>query len=70
MEEQITLDLIKKFSEHYNENSLNKLIENSITENGIEKSCIDKKIIEENQPIFNIELPEGKIYDQKDNYRC
>ena len=70
MNKQITLDLIKKFSKKYNNNSLNKIIENSITENGIEKSCIDKRIIEENQPVFNIELPEGKIYDQKDNFRC
>lgn len=70
MDKQITVDLIKRFSVKYNENSLNKIIENSITENGIEKSCINKSIILENQPVFNIELPEGKIYDQKDNFRC
>ena len=34
MNKQITLDLIKKFSKKYNNNSLNKIIENSITENG------------------------------------
>ena len=70
MNKQITLDLIKKFSKKYNNNSLNKIIENAITKNGLEKSCIDNNIIIENQPIFNIELPEGKRYDQKDNYRC
>ena len=70
MNDQITEELIKQFSEDYNKNSINKIIENSITENGIEKSCIDRKIIEENQPIFNIELPDSKRYDQKDNFRC
>ena len=70
MNKQITLDLIKKFSKKYNNNSLNKIIENAITKNGLENSCIDNNIIIENQPIFNIELPEGKRYDQKDNYRC
>ena len=68
MNKQITLDLIKKFSKKYNNNSLNKIIENAITKNGLENSCIDNNIIIENQPIFNIELPEGKRYDQKDNY--
>ena len=29
-----------------------------------------RDIIIENQPIFNIELPESKRYDQKDNWRC
>ena len=70
MEKQITLDLINNFSNTYNSNSTNIIIENAITENGLEKSCIDRRIIEENQPVFNIELPDGKRYDQKDNYRC
>lgn len=67
---QITEDMLEKFMKNYNDNPINKIIENSITENGIEKSCIDRKIIEENQPVFNIELPDGKRYDQKDNFRC
>lgn len=70
MKEQITFELLANFSKAYNNNSINRVIENSITENGLEKSCIDKRIIEENQPIFNIELPDGKRYDQKDNHRC
>ena len=70
MEKQITLDLINDFSKIYNSNSINRVIENAITENGLEKSCIDRRIIEENQPVFNIELPDGKRYDQQDNYRC
>ncbi len=31
---------------------------------------MDRNIIIENQPIFNIELPESKRYDQQDSWRC
>ena len=48
MEKQITIDLINNFSNIYNSNSTNRIIENAITENGLEKSCIDRRIIEEN----------------------
>ena len=59
MKEQITLDLIKNFSNTYNSNSVNRIIENAITENGLEKSCIDRRIIEENQPVFNTHIGHG-----------
>lgn len=58
MKKQITLDLINNFSNIYNSNSMNRIIENAIIENRLEKSCIDRRIIEENQPVFNIELLE------------
>lgn len=70
MDEQISLDQINKFSEEYNNNKINKIIENSIIKNGLENTCIDRQIIIENQPIFNIELPESKRYDQKDSWKC
>lgn len=70
MKKQITLDLVNNFSKIYNNNSMNRTIEDAIKENGIQKNCIDKKIIEENRPLFNIELPDGKRYDQKDSLRC
>ena len=70
MEEQISLEQIKKFSEDYNSNKMNKIIENAITKNGLENACINRDVIIENQPIFNIELPESKRYDQKDSWRC
>ena len=65
--EEVVLD---QFDILTNSGDFDRIIENAITENGLEKSCIDRRIIEENQPIFNIELPDGKRYDQKDNYRC
>lgn len=70
MQNQISLEQIKKFRELYNDDKMNKVIENSITKNGLESTCINRDIIIENQPIFNIELPESKRYDQQDSWRC
>lgn len=70
METQISLDQINKFRKIYNENKTNKIIESAITKNGMENACINRDIIIENQPIFNIELPESKRYHQKDSWRC
>ena len=70
MESQISLEQIKNFREIYNSNRTNKIIENAITKNGLENVCINRDIIIENQPVFNIELPESKRYDQQDSWRC
>lgn len=70
MNQQICLEDITRFSEQYNKDKKHKIIENSITRNGLENTCIDRQIIIENQPIFNIELPESKRYDQEDSHKC
>lgn len=70
MNQQISLEDIARFSEQYNKDKKHKIIENSITRNGLENTCIDRQIIIENQPIFNIELPESKRYNQEDSYKC
>ena len=70
MKEQITFEQIKDFSKKYNEDKTNKIIENAITKNGMENACINRDVIIENQPVFNIELPESKRYHQKDSMRC
>ncbi len=70
MNQQISLEDIARFSEQYNKDRKHKIIENSITRNGLENTCIDRQIIIENQPIFNIELPESKRYDQENSYKC
>lgn len=70
MGNQISLEQIDEFKKIYNSEKTNKIIENSITKNGLENACINRDIIIENQPIFNIELPESKRYDQKDSWRC
>lgn len=70
MQSQISLEQINKFREMYNKDKVNKIIENSITNNGLENACINRDIIIENQPIFNIELPESKRYDQQNSWKC
>lgn len=70
MKNQISLEQIEKFREVYNSDITNKIIENAITKNGLENACINRDVVIENQPIFNIELPESKRYDQKDSWRC
>ena len=64
------LEDIKRFSKRYNENKMNKIIENAITTNGLEKACMNKRIIEDNPAVFNIELPETSRYDQKLSHKC
>lgn len=68
--ESIKLEDIKNFSKRYNSNPVNKIIENAITNNGLEKACLNREILSENQPIFNIELPEGKRLDQESSCKC
>lgn len=67
---EIKLDDIEEFSKQYNSNPNNKIIENAIVQNGLENTMLNKSIIIENQPIFNIELPESSRYEQKDSYKC
>ena len=67
---EIELSNIKEFSKIYNKNINNKNIEKQIKQYGLDKICINKKIIDENPPIFNLELEETKRYDQKDSLRC
>ena len=70
MESQISLEQIKEFEEIYNSDKTNKMIENAITKNGLENACINRDVIIDNQPVFNIELPESRRYDQQDSYKC
>ena len=67
---ELELKEIEQFSKKYNKNIKNKDIENKIKEYGIDKVCLNRKIVEENLPIFNLELEETKRYDQKESLRC
>jgi len=70
VESQISIEQIKRFKEIYNKDKTNKIIENAITKNGLENACINRDVIIENQPVFNIELPESKRYDQESSWKC
>lgn len=67
---KIKLEQIEEFSKIYKSNKTNKIIENAITKNGLENACINRDVIIENQPVFNIELPDSKRYNQQDSWRC
>lgn len=66
----IDLKDIERYSKKYNESIENKNIEGKIKKVGLDKACINNKIIEENPPVFNLELSETTRYDQKDSLRC
>lgn len=70
MKNQITIKEIKEFNNQFNSNKNNKQIMEGINKNGLQNFCLNKKIIEENPPIFNIELCETKRMDQKESLRC
>ena len=70
MDREIKLEDIFEFSAKYRKNKENKKIEEKITKLGLEEACYKKEIVEDNPFVFNIELPEGKIYDQKQNHKC
>lgn len=67
---EITAKQIEKFHVNYQKERQNKQQEKEIIEKGLEEACLNQKIVEENKPIFNLELPESKRYDQKENHRC
>ncbi|MBQ6991752.1 MAG: hypothetical protein IJN50_02385 [Clostridia bacterium] len=70
MKNQITIKEIKEFNNQFNSNKNNKQIMEGINNNGLQNYCLNKKIIEENPPLFNIELCETKRMDQKESLRC
>ena len=70
MNTEIKLEDILEFSKKYRENKENKKIENEITKLGLEEACYRKEIVDDNPFVFNIELPEGNIYNQKENHKC
>ncbi len=70
MEKNITLEEIKEFGEAYHKEDWNLQIENMITKNGLENSCMNKEVIMENSPVFNLELPETTIQNQRDSHKC
>ena len=61
---------IKEFRKKYNKDKTNKLIENAITNNGVNEVALNRDIINENQMVFSIELPESKRMNQKKSGRC
>lgn len=70
MLEEIKLGDIKKFQEKYINNNENEKIQESIMKDGLEKACFNKELQEKYKYRFNIQIPEIKMYNQKNGYEC
>lgn len=70
MNKEIKLGDILKYQKEYlnDENNIN--LENNIYENGLENACLDKELVKNTYYKFNIQIPEAKMYDQKQSYEC
>ncbi len=70
MKKEIEISDLAEFQTAYNKNSKNSKITRAIKEKGVKKACLNKARLEELSFQFNIEIPETKIYDQKNSYQC
>ncbi len=61
---------IQKFYNEYNNDKNNKIVENAMKKIGMESFCLNTDIINRTPNVFNIELPNTKIYDQEDSWLC
>lgn len=70
MDKEIKLGDISKFKEDYLSDLENVKTEENIRVNGIESACFNKALEEKQKYRFNIQIPETKMYDQKNGYEC
>lgn len=70
MDKEIELGDISKFKEDYLSDLENIKTEENIRVNGIESACFNKALEEKQKYRFNIQIPETKMYDQKNGYEC
>lgn len=70
MNKDLNLEKIKEFHKNYINNKDNLEIETNIKNNGIKNAIIDTTRLNEFSYKFNIEIPEVKIYNQKNSYQC
>ncbi len=70
MNKEIKLGDINKYQKEYLNDKGNTILENDIYENGLEEACLNKEIIKNTCYKFNIQIPEMKMYDQKQSYEC
>ena len=70
MDKEIKLGDINKFKEDYLSDLENVKTEENIRVNGIESACFNKALEEKQKYRFNIQIPETKMYDQKNGCEC
>lgn len=69
MQKKLEYEQIENFSRNFNKNKNSKLQKN-LANTPIVDVVLNKKIIKENKFEFNLELEEGKIYNQGASKRC
>lgn len=70
MKKEISLAEIRKYQEEYKQDSMNQQIEKEIKRKGILEACRESKRDSSVQKEFTIEIPECKIYNQRNSYQC
>ena len=70
MSGDITYKMLQGFSEKYNSDYRNKMMESIITANGIKNAALNKEAVNRDINVFSIELPKVKICNQKKSGRC
>lgn len=70
MKEDIELEFLEKLRYNYCNNKENSIIEESIRKNGLKKACLNNQILQNTKYKFNIEIPETKIYNQRNSSQC
>lgn len=70
MNKDIKSGVILKYQKEYLNDENNITLENNIYENGLECVCLDKTLVKNTSYKFNIQIPEMKMYDQKQSYEC
>ncbi len=61
---------INKFHTEYLDNTENTKIEEKIKKEGLAKACLNESLTTSYDFNFNLEIPEVKIYDQKNSHQC
>ena len=70
MTKEIKLENIKRYQEKYLKSEKNINIQQCILKHGLENACFNNKVQEKYKYSFNVQIPEIKIYDQKNGYEC
>lgn len=70
MNESLTFENLKSFSEHFNSSPVNRVAMNAVTKNGIGKAAANPAATAKYPHSYNICIDAGKATDQKQSGRC
>ena len=70
MSKEIKLNDVKKYQNNFDQRQDSKIIEHAVSKNGVNGASTNQKAYDQMHPIFSIELPTGKVTDQKQAGFC